>query len=347
MRRRLAVLLSIVALFAGAASIAACAGAPRYVGAPSDHFDGSSFRNLAPFEAPSFWGLLKWQATGNAVEWPEWVDIPESPPPPRRVRQGVKVTFVNHATTLIQIDGVNVLTDPVWSERVGPVWWIGPKRHKAPGIAFDDLPTIDAILISHNHYDHLDAATIARVVERDMPVVLAGLGTERLLAELGIGQARVLDMDWWQTQNVKGLAITFAPAQHWSTRSVGDRNATLWGSFVVRSGDKSVYFAGDTGMGPHFGWIKERLGAPSIALLPIGAYKPRWFMRPQHIDPIEAVEAHRALGAQRSVGIHWGTFDQADEGMNEPAEDLARARSNAGLPADAFVAIENGKSIDR
>lgn len=324
---------------------AGCTPAPRAHGPPTDHFEDGSFRNLAPFDPPGVGDLFKWAITGDAVTWPEWVEIPDAPPPPRRVTSGVRVTFVNHATMLVQMHGVNVLTDPVWSERVGPAFWIGPRRHKAPGVAFDALPPIDAIVISHNHYDHLDAPTIERVVERDMPVVLAGLGTEKLLAELGIGQARAIDLDWWQSRKVGDVTITFTPAQHWSTRTFTDRFATLWGSFVVSDGQKSVYFAGDTGMGPHFRLVRERLGPPTIALLPIGAYRPRWFMRPQHIDPIEAVAAHRDLGAARSIGMHWGTFDMADEGMDEPAEDLAHARAAAGLAPSAFVAIENGASV--
>ncbi|MFO0669089.1 MAG: MBL fold metallo-hydrolase [Polyangiaceae bacterium] len=323
---------------------AACVPAPRLSGPPTDHFADGSFRNLARFDPPGITDLLEWAVTGDAVTWPEWVEIPDARPPPARVTQGLRVTFVNHATVLVQMSGVNVLTDPVWSERVGPAFWIGPRRHKDPGIRFEDLPPIDAIVISHNHYDHLDGPTIARVVERDMPVVLAGLGTEKLLAELGIGQARALDLDWWQSRRVKDVTVTFTPAQHWSTRTFTDRFATLWGSFFVSDGKHSVYFAGDTGMGPHFSMIRERLGPPTVALLPIGAYRPRWFMRPQHIDPIEAVAAHRALGAARSVGIHWGTFDLADEGMDEPAEDLARASAAAGLAPGAFITLENGGS---
>jgi len=165
---------------------AACVPAPRLSGPPTDHFTDGSFRNLARFDPPGITDLLEWAVTGDAVTWPEWVEIPDARPPPARVTQGLRVTFVNHATVLVQMSGVNVLTDPVWSERVGPAFWIGPRRHKDPGIRFEDLPPIDAIVISHNHYDHLDGPTIARVVERDMPVVLAGLGTEKLLAELGI-----------------------------------------------------------------------------------------------------------------------------------------------------------------
>jgi L-ascorbate metabolism protein UlaG (beta-lactamase superfamily) len=346
-RRRPLILVACVALallLAGQAATS-CFSAPRYQGPVSDHFDGHSFRNLGPYEARGFGDLLRWKTTGDPVPWPDWVELPPAPAPPARVTEGVRVTVVNHATCLVQMGGINVVTDPVWSKRVGPVSWIGPKRHKAPGVAFEALPKIDAILVSHNHYDHLDLPTMKRLVERDDPVVLVGLGTRKLLEKHGIDVSRVFDLDWWQSRDVGGVRITFAPAQHWSTRFIGDRFANLWGSFFVAHGDRSVYFAGDTGAGPHFRLVRERLGRPTIALLPIGAYEPRWFMRPQHIDPAEAVAAHLELGAGRSVGMHFGTFDQADEGMDDPPAALRAARASAGLAPEAFLALENGGSV--
>jgi L-ascorbate metabolism protein UlaG (beta-lactamase superfamily) len=325
-------------------SVLGCLGAPAYEGPISDHFDGRQFRNAAPFEERGFSDVIKWRlSSSRPAEWPEWVELARAPAPPRVVSDGVRITMINHASVLIQLGGINIVTDPVWSERIGPFSWIGPKRHKAAGVAFDELPPIDAVLISHNHYDHLDIRSVAMLASRDRPIIFAGLGTKALFEEHGIEGA--VDLDWWQTARVKTATITFAPAQHWSTRGLGDRNVNLWGSWFVAVGSNSVYFAGDTGDGPHFAAIREKLGAPAVALLPIGAYLPRWFMKPQHIDPAEAVAAHRTLGARHSVAIHWGTFDQADEGMHQPALDLITALRRENIPPSEFVLLENGEFL--
>ena len=324
--------------------VAGCSAAPRYAGPRTDHWNGRAFHNLGPFEDPGVEDVFKWKLSGPpAVPWPDFADIPPAPPPPARVTEGIRVTFINHATVLVQMGGVNVLTDPVWSPTIGLTSVLGQKRHKPPGIPFDALPHIDVVLISHNHYDHLDLPTLQRLQARDAPLVIAGLGTARFLRDHDIPHA--LDLDWWQSHEQGGLRITFAPAQHWSTRIGLDRNRNLWGSYFLAAGDRTVYFAGDTGGGPHFRMVRARLGAPEVALLPIGAYMPRWFMRSQHIDPSEAVAAHILLGARRSVAIHWGTFRQADEGMNDPPADLERARKAWGIAPESFVALENGQGI--
>ncbi len=342
--RRLRVALFLTLPTAAAFAVFGCFGAPPYVGPPSDHFDGEAFRNVGPFEERTFTDVLKWKLGDDpSEEWPDWVDIPASEPPPERVTQGMRITFVNHATVLVQLAGLNILTDPVWSDRVGPLSWLGPERHKAPGIPFEDLPKVDVVLVSHNHYDHLDVPTLERLAARDNSLILAGLGTKGLLAEHDL--TNVEDLDWWQSRDVGNVKITFAPAQHWSTRGFGDRNVNLWGSYFISAEGQSVYFGGDTGKGPHFAAIREKLGAPTVALLPIGAYEPRWFMHPQHINPAEAVEAHRILGATRSMGIHFGTFDQTDEGMNQPQADLAAALKAQNVDPRAFIAIENGASF--
>jgi L-ascorbate metabolism protein UlaG (beta-lactamase superfamily) len=323
-----------------AALLAGC-GAPRYHGPVSPHFDGDEFSNLAPFEERNFFDFLAWQIGTDAVPWPDWVDLPPRPPPPERVGEGAEITFVNHATVLIQLPGANVLSDPIWSDRIGSNL-VGPLRHKPPGIAFDDLPPIDAVIISHNHFDHLDVPTLVRLKERDNPVVVAGLGTGALLRENGIFNA--IDLDWWQSTDVGAATITFAPAQHWSARGLDDRHGNLWGSFYLQAGASRVYFAGDTAAGPHFAMIRKRLGRPAVALLPIGAYSPRWFMRPQHMDPAEAVAAHLALGAKKSIGIHWGTFALTDEGMDDPPRALRRALRARRVPEGRFLVLDNGES---
>ncbi|MCA9582890.1 MAG: MBL fold metallo-hydrolase [Myxococcales bacterium] len=318
-----------------------CFGAVPYAGPVSNHFDGIQFRNMEPTEVKGFYDVLRWKMTSEAATWPDFVEIEEGPTPPERVQQGIRIQFINHATVLIQMDGVNLVTDPVWSKRVSPISWVGPARHKSPGIALESLPPIDAVLVSHNHYDHMDLPTLRRIAERDDPMMLVGLGNARPLQ--GDHLLRAQDMDWWDTKRIAGVEIIFTPAQHWSGRTMGDHNHTLWGGFFVRGPSGSVYFAGDTGDGPHFAETRQRLGSPTVALLPIGAYEPRWFMASQHINPEEAVKAHVTLGATISIGIHWGTFQLTDESMEAPREALHEARKRAQVPDDRFLVLENGE----
>ncbi|MES1926815.1 MBL fold metallo-hydrolase [Salinisphaera sp. T31B1] len=305
-------------------------------GPPSDHFDGRRFFNPEPIvhERGDLWRWLRERDRGT---WtcPERFVPP--PPPPARVTHGLRVTWINHATVLIQSAAGNVLTDPVFSERVSPLPWLGPRRHHPPGVAFDDLPPIDTVLISHSHYDHLDRATITRLAKHHGPLFVAGLGLDRWLR--GAGARRVVVADWWdRIQTNTGSALTVAPARHWSRRGVFDRNRTLWVSYWIETPAGAVYFAGDTGMGEHFRHIRQRLGAPRIALLPIGAYEPRWFMAQQHMNPADAVRAHQCLEAVHSLGIHFATFKLTDEARTAPADELAQACARAGLSAKDFRA---------
>lgn len=299
---------------------------PPYRGPKSDHFDGKRFHNHQ-----SGWqtegSFLEWQLTRKPGEWRVWIDDPPGPEPERRVAGGrVRVTWVNHATVLVQMDGLNILTDPIWSKRCSPVAFTGPMRHRAPGLRFEDLPPIDLVLVSHNHYDHLDLATLRRL----RAPILVPLGVTALLERHGVRNSK--DLDWWQTLNVnERVAVTVVPAQHFSARGLSDRNASLWCGFVISGPSGSVYFAGDTGWGRHFVQIAERFGPVRVALLPIGAYEPRWFMKTAHISPAEAVDAHHALRARTSIGIHWGTFRLSDEGELDPARALEAARGNADI----------------
>jgi len=305
--------------------------APHYRGPASDHFDGQRFHNSDP-AWQSERSFLKWMANRQQGHWPEWVDAPYGPPPPRGVGDGdLRVTFINHSTTLVQLDGRNFLTDPVWSERVSPVGFIGPRRHRAPGIRFADMPPIDFVLVSHNHYDHCDIPTLQRL---RCPIVTP-LGNGALMRRYGI--ARVTELDWWQSEG----PFVCVPANHFSARGLSDRNRNLWSGFVIRSKSGNVYFAGDSGWGDHFGEIAARLAPIRLALLPIGAYLPRWFMHPAHIDPAEAVEAHHVLGARTSMAIHFGTFALGDDGADEPARDLRRALAANGDPP--FLILEHGE----
>lgn len=310
----------------------------------SNHYNGDLFHN--PGEKPfgkSLWEVIKWKLTSDVVEFPEKVPIENYPLRPLMADDLVNVTFINHATMLIQLPGLNILTDPVYSERVSPLSFMGPKRVKEPGLPFDVLPKIDIVTVSHNHYDHLDIDTLKRLDDKFHPLFLVPLGDEVLLGKSGIQNIKA--MDWWEEVKVKDTVITFTPAQHWSGRTLWDRNECLWGGFMINNGAQKIFHAGDTGMGPHFLEIKTRLGNPDLALLPIGAYKPRWFMKHQHMTPEEAVEAHKILAATRSIGMHFGTFQLTDEGINEPKEDLIKAREKAGLKAEDFLVLDQGQAL--
>jgi len=322
------------------AMIGCCAfSAPGYQGPRSDHFDGTHFHNEVVQKPHRTGDLIRWITHRHPGPWPEHPDAKPGPPPPRRVDGGrLHVTFVNHATVLVQMDGLNVLTDPIWSERASPVSFAGPKRVRPPGIRFDDLPPIDVVLISHDHYDHLDLPTLERLWKRDHPKILLGLGNDLLLAKHGIDSHA---LDWWQSVRVSdSVEVTAVPAQHFSGRGLCDRRKTLWEGFVISGPSGNVYFAGDTGFGPHFEEIHERFAPIRLALLPIGAFRPEWFMARVHLSPADAIIAHYELGAGTSVGIHFGTFRLADDGEDEAPGDIRRAvaaSAKEGVPLRFWI----------
>ncbi|WPU63919.1 MBL fold metallo-hydrolase [Peredibacter starrii] len=309
----------------------------------SDHYNGKTFLNPGQNDLKSFWQVLKWKMTNARVDWPETVPNKNFPMRPLGLDEKVSATWINHSTFLLQFPGLNVLTDPVYSDRTSPFSWAGPKRVREPGIPFDVLPKIDVVLISHNHYDHLDLETIQRLDAKFHPLFLVSLGDEKLLKKAGVQNVKA--MDWWEEVRVRDLRFIFAPSQHWSARSLWDKNESLWGSFMIDSGATKVYFAGDSGYGPHFLDIKSRLGAPDLALLPIGAYKPQWFMRFHHMNPEDAVKAHLDLGANRSIAMHYGTFQLSDEGIDEPERDLKIAREQFQVSEDKFTILEQGQGL--
>jgi L-ascorbate metabolism protein UlaG (beta-lactamase superfamily) len=339
----------VLVLLAG--GIAACATLDyhrRYHDGPaSDHFDGTHFFNPSGPIGKGALDVIQWRLKGGAAEWPDEVPLPATAKPAERVHGNeLKVTFVGHATVLVQVAGLNILTDPTWSERAFMVDWAGPKRVTPPGIAFEDLPPIDLVLVSHNHYDHMDLPTLARLRETHDPLVVAPLGNEALLLG-GDPRLRVRTLDWWQhLEPVPGVRVHLVPVYHWSRRRVFDRNKALWGGFVVATPAGNAYYGGDTGLwdGAYFREARERFGAFRLAVLPVGAYEPRWFMKDQHVNPAEAVQIHRLLGAQATLGVHLRTFQLTDEAIDTPEVELAAALREAGVPAQQFFTLPIGGS---
>jgi N-acyl-phosphatidylethanolamine-hydrolysing phospholipase D len=301
---------------------------------------------------PGFGSLLKWmlvhRTTRPRPKDPDpsvFTSVPPDFVPPRAPHSQLTVTWVGHSSLLIQLNGLNILTDPMWSEHASPVQFAGPRRWVPPGIAFDDLPPLDVILESHNHYDHLDSDTVRRLARTYpqatwiVPMGLASFVQKR-------GARTVVELDWWQEWSNASLRIAATPAQHFSSRGIGDRGDTLWCGFALTgTNGRRVYFAGDTGYHPEFGAIGERCGPFDVALIPIGAYEPRWFMRYLHMNPEEAVAAFRAVNARVLVPIHWGTFKLTDEAMDEPPIRARAAWSAAGLPPSGYRQLAHGETL--
>jgi N-acyl-phosphatidylethanolamine-hydrolysing phospholipase D len=259
------------------------------------------------------------------------------------------ITWVGHATMLVQASGLNVLTDPVFSQRASPVQWSGPQRAQPPGVALADLPPIDVVVISHNHYDHLDKNAVLALdsIAQGATLFIVPLRLKAWFTRHGIHN--VVELDWWQQHTVRGVEFHLTPVQHWTARALGDRFQTLWGGWAVFGTDFHWYFSGDTGYSQDFKDTREHFKTRSpdgfdIALIAVGAYEPRWFMQNQHINPAEAVQIHRDLHAKRSVGVHWGTFNLTDEPLDQPPVDLAAARIAQGLSEEDFFLLKIGET---
>lgn len=308
----------------------------------SDHFDGDKFFNLEKTSDKSFFEFLKWQLGTEKADWPEHVENKNFPVPTLDPRDRALLTFINHATYLITLPGLNILTDPVFSERVSPVKFAGPKRVRRPGIEFENLPAIHVVLISHAHYDHMDHESLLRIEDKYHPLFLVPLGEEKRLKDWGI--RNVKELDWWQDHVVQETTFTLTRVQHWSNRTPWDKRETLWGGFYIKSPKASIYFAGDTGYGNHFTETKLKLGSPDVALIPIGAYEPRWFMKEMHVNPAEAVQAHKDLAAKISLPMHYGTFQLTNEGFDDPVKHLQEAKKNQGVSEEQFPILEQGQS---
>jgi len=306
----------------------------------NDHWDGRRFKNpagpnLLPFTAvPRM--LLE-----RRTPWPSRINGPPTLPAPLDGANAA-LTFIGHATFLIQTAAGNILTDPMYSQRAGPILF-GPRRVRQPAVRFDDLPPISIVLLSHNHYDHCDLSTLRTLAKRFDPIVITLLGNGALVRSAGM--TKVEELDWWEHAQTTPMPITVTPAHHFSARTPFDRNRALWGGFVIRAGDTRIYFAGDTAYRPYFADIRQRLGPIHLALLPIGAYEPRWFMHAVHMNPLEAVQAHLDLDAEQSIGMHFGTFQLTTEGIDEPVTALRDACAARNVPSSRFRTLGFGDSL--
>jgi len=310
------------------------------------HHTPTGFRNSYPHDPPhGFWKWKREQLREGLPKKPEGgyrfevasADVPTLANP--------SVTWIGHATVLVRVGGLNILTDPHFTERASPLALAGPRRVVPPAIPLAELPHIDAVLVSHSHYDHLDAPTVRALAAQPggPPRYFVGLGLKPWFAAQGV--ISIDEMDWWESRELHGVTVRFVPVQHWSARSPWDRNETLWGGFVVEHPSLRFFFAGDTGYSQDFRDIAARVGPIDVAALPIGGYAPRWFMRTQHIDPAEAVQIHLDLGARHSLAIHWGTFDDlTDESLYEPPQQLAEVLAARGLQPESFWVFKHGET---
>ena len=320
--------------------------APRYYQGPStDHFDGNEFYNPGKPLNKGLLEILKWQWTRKPLPWPAYSELPATDKPPQRVAGNqLRVSYVGHVTVLLQTEGLNILTDPVWSDRASPFTWIGPQRVHPPGIRFEDLPPIDLILISHNHYDHLDLVTVERLWRRDHPRIIVPLGNDAIL-HTRIPEANIEAHDWGAQVVVSPeMTIHLEPMHHWSARSLFDRNRALWATFVLVTPGGPIVFVGDSGYGDgeYFRETAQKFKKFRLAFLPIGSYDPRWFMAYGHMNPEEAVRAYHDLGQPLTLPIHYGTFQLADTGFEAPLRDLQTAMETANVPAGSIRPLRSG-----
>jgi L-ascorbate metabolism protein UlaG (beta-lactamase superfamily) len=327
-----------------------------YQGPASDHFDGRHFFNPdspMPRRIDPRRFFNRW-AGGERAAWPESVPVRPTVPPPRVAGRDMLVTWIGHASVLVQTEGLNILTDPIWSERASPFSFIGPRRVRAPGVRFEDMPRIHLVLVSHNHYDHMDLPTLRRLWERDRPTIVTSLGNDAILRQAGIPS---LAFDWGRGVNLPcqlntdpGMAIPCAvivePVHHWGSRWGTDRNRALWSGFTVRLPGGNIFFAGDTGWAGG-SWAREaaRHGPFRLAIIPIGAYLPRDVMQDSHVDPEEAVNVFEALEPVRALGVHWGTFQLTFEAIVDPPRALAAQLRARGIAPNRFVATEAGRTF--
>lgn len=331
-------------------AVTACAAQPLQAGKP--HHTENGFINPQERETTGLLDFLKWrwQRLGKTIPERDAYDFPRAEPDIaflRHNRSATTATWIGHATLLVQMDGFNILTDPQFSQRASPVQWAGPQRVVAPGISLADLPAIDYVVISHDHYDSLDAASIRGLFQRpggELTTFVVPLKLGAWLRDLGI--TRVVELDWWESYRQPGISLTAVPAQHWSKRTPFATNTTLWAGWAIRSPTFNFFFCGDSGYyQPMFREIGERLGPFDLAAIPIGAYEPRWFMKSKHLNPEEAVNVHQDIRARQSIAIHWGTYILTDEPLDEPPRRLRQALREQQLPDDVFLVPRHGETV--
>jgi L-ascorbate metabolism protein UlaG (beta-lactamase superfamily) len=316
----------------------------------SDHFDGKIFFNPHQFQKRGLKDVLKWRMTSQKAKWPESLPAIDTRQLELQVSKELietecQITPLGHITCLIRFKDLNILTDPVFSNRASPVQWAGPLRVRPPALPLEKLPRIDVVLVSHNHYDHMDLNSIAFLEQKFAPLFIVPLENRKYLESAGA--MNITQLDWWQKIDLPlaPYSVACVPAQHWSSRTMTDRDVALWSGFVISKKGFKVYFAGDTGYGPHFKEIHDRFGAMNVSLLPIGAYEPRWFMKDQHMNPDDAVMAHIDLQSELSIATHFGTFQLTDEAIDAPVKELAIALEKRNISKEKFVALEHGASI--
>ena len=350
----------VIILFSMSACAARTVIPPEEQPKISDHFNGEYFVNPGspskkgdgPKRGVPGYLLGQLWARKSTPVWPEFVEYPPGEPPPARVPDGtIRITYIGHATFLIQMDGYNILTDPVWADRSSPFSWAGPRRHSRPGLRLEDLPPIDAVLISHNHYDHLDPGTLSQLGKQGASHLLVPLGNGVLVRNAGIPE--IDELDWWQSISLSpGVTVTLVQAQHFSSRTLWDRNKALWGGFVISGPSGNVYFAGDTGYGAHFKEIAQRFSPVRAAILPISPYQPKSPDKPSgnrlrvHMRPREAVQAHLDLAAQVSIAAHYRVFRLGPDGFDDAVQELASTLAQRHLAPEAFLALDPGRSYE-
>jgi L-ascorbate metabolism protein UlaG (beta-lactamase superfamily) len=323
---------------------------PYYQGPKSGHFNGVRFFNPDGVPPGTFRDLMKWRFRDRPERWP--MDVPSPFPAAKPVAridgQGMRVTMVGHASLLIQVAGLNILTDPVWSNRASPLSFIGPKRHNPPGIALEDLPPLDLLLVTHNHYDHLDIATLRAIFRLQKPEIITPLGNDIILRK-AVPEARITVTDWGdETRFAEGVTIHTEPCHHWSARGTGDRRMALWAAFVIEGPAGKIYHIGDTGFhdGINYKAAVKKHDGFRLGILPIGAYEPRWFMKGQHQNPQEAVAGMRLANIAYAVGHHWGTFQLTNEAVSAPPSALKTALDDADMAPNRFRPMHPGEIFD-
>ncbi|WCL50221.1 MBL fold metallo-hydrolase [Leptospira sp. GIMC2001] len=327
-----------------------CSSSNLFYDPNKTHHTKSGFINPTPgFQDHGFLDLFRWMSTRFLNETSldpedyEFITYENDGKKLLNYNGRWSVTWIGHATTIVQIEGMNVVTDPIWSERCSPVSWAGPKRYTKPGVAIENLPKIDVVIISHNHYDHMDIPSLLELDRKFSPLFLVGLRNRQFLIDAGIQNVR--ELDWWDEIDVLGKKIVFTPTQHFSARGVFDRDETLWGSYAIIGKKTKVFFGGDTGYFPGFKEIGEKFEGFDLAILPIGAYNPKWFMEPVHMDPPQSVQAYIDLKAKFLMPMHYNTFVLTDEPLDEPVPYTKKELEKRSISLDRLLDLKLGESF--